>query len=215
MIRKIVINEGIIAYRVRFSDRARKVSIRIKNGDAVLVVPKNFPLHKAERFFESKIDWVKKHIAKTGDEVVPTYFGENVIPKTIDGKMNFVRNSDDNINYSFSEDELQAFENWLYEKAKSYLPKRTEELADKFNLVINKVTVRRQKTRWGSCSGKKNISLNYKLLQFDQEVIDYVIVHELCHTVYMNHSTEFWILVARVIQNYKKYKSVLRGRNIL
>ena len=76
--------------------------------------------------------------------------------------------------------------------AKEFLDGRVRELADKFGFVYNKVTIRNQKTRWGSCSGKNNINLNMKLMNIHNHLIDYVLMHELVHTKVKNHSPLFW-----------------------
>ena len=76
--------------------------------------------------------------------------------------------------------------------AKEFLEGRIKELADKFGFVYNKITIRNQKTRWGSCSGKNNINLNMQLMNIPNHLIDYVILHELVHTKVKNHSPLFW-----------------------
>jgi len=76
--------------------------------------------------------------------------------------------------------------------AKEFLEGRIKELADNFGFVYNKVTIRNQKTRWGSCSGKNNINLNMQLMNIPNHLIDYVILHELVHTKVKNHSPLFW-----------------------
>ena len=76
--------------------------------------------------------------------------------------------------------------------AKEFLEGRIKELADKFGFVYNKVTIRNQKTRWGSCSSKNNINLNMQLMNIPNHLIVYVILHELMHTKVKNHSPLFW-----------------------
>ena len=78
------------------------------------------------------------------------------------------------------------------QSAKEFLEGRIKVLANKFGFLYNKVTIRNQKTRWGSCSGKNNINLNMKLLNIPNHLIDYVILHELVHTKVKNHSPHFW-----------------------
>ena len=78
------------------------------------------------------------------------------------------------------------------QSANEFLEGRIRELADKFGFAYNKVTIRNQKTRWGSCTGKNNISLNMKLMNISNHLIDYVILHELVHTKVNNHSPLFW-----------------------
>ena len=94
---------------------------------------------------------------------------------------------------------------------KSWYKKRFMEVAlprlsyfsDKYNLKVNQVRVKEQKTLWGSCSSKNNINLNYLLIMAPMKVIDYVIVHELVHTIHKNHSSKFWQKVEIIMPNYK------------
>ncbi|MDR3628564.1 MAG: M48 family metallopeptidase, partial [Ignavibacteriaceae bacterium] len=80
---------------------------------------------------------------------------------------------------------------------------------------INKVTIRNQKTRWGSCSARGNLSFNFNLVRYRKEIIDYVIVHELCHLKEMNHSNKFWNLVEKICPDYKALRRELKkGSNI-
>lgn len=94
--------------------------------------------------------------------------------------------------------------------AKEYLTNRLRFLSSANNLTYNRVSFRSQKTRWGSCSSKKNISLNYKLFTLKPDLIDYVILHELAHTKHMNHSQEFWNFLELICVGAKKYHRELK-----
>src|SRR5256885_69333 len=83
-----------------------------------------------------------------------------------------------------------------------------------YTFTYNKVTVRDQKSRWGSCSSKKNINFNYRLALIPPHLADYVIVHELCHIGQMNHSQKFWDLVAKTIPDYAKRRRELQAIRI-
>jgi len=101
---------------------------------------------------------------------------------------------------------------------KSWYKKRFIEVAlprlsyfsDKHNLKINQVRIKEQKTLWGSCSSKNNINLNYLLIMAPMKVIDYVIVHELVHTIHKNHSAKFWQKVETIMPNYKDARNWLK-----
>lgn len=83
-----------------------------------------------------------------------------------------------------------------------------------YNFKYNKVTIRNQSTRWGSCSRRGNINFNYKLALLPESLTDYVVVHELCHIGEFNHSKDFWDLVARMIPDYKERRQELRIKSI-
>ena len=92
----------------------------------------------------------------------------------------------------------------LREAAKAYLPQRVAELAAKFSLSYGKVTIRATRSKWGSCSATGNISLNLYLMQLPEHLRDYVIIHELCHTVHHNHSPRFHSLVDRLTMGQER-----------
>jgi len=94
--------------------------------------------------------------------------------------------------------------------AKKKLTSRLHYLAEKYGFTYNRVTIRNQKTRWGSCSHKNNISLNMKLVMLPDELVDYVILHELVHTRKKNHSKSFWVELDNYVGNGKDFASRLR-----
>jgi predicted metal-dependent hydrolase len=107
-------------------------------------------------------------------------------------------------------DETKIFHEWLRKKAEFLIFYKVKEIAQKFDFQYNLVRIKDMKSRWGSCSSKKNLSFNLKLIYFKPKVIEYVIVHELCHLKEMNHSREFWKLVENIIPNYKIYRNELK-----
>jgi predicted metal-dependent hydrolase len=97
----------------------------------------------------------------------------------------------------------------LKEKARTLIHERLKHYNAYYNFSYNKVAIRNQKSRWGSCSARKNLNFNYRLVLLSPELLDYVVVHELCHLQEMNHGKKFWDLVARTVPDYKERKVLL------
>ena len=98
----------------------------------------------------------------------------------------------------------------LADEALKVIPERVEYFAKVIGVTYGKITVRNQKTRWGSCSSKGNLNFNCLLMLAPPEVLDYVVVHELCHRKQMNHSKAFWLEVAKVLPHYKEVRKWLK-----
>jgi predicted metal-dependent hydrolase len=109
---------------------------------------------------------------------------------------------------------FNVLEQWLKAKAKATFPEILMSISAECDLPYHRLTIRGQKTRWGSCSSKQNINLNYKLLFFPKEVVRYVFIHELCHTKEMNHSKHFWSLVQQFDPNYRQHRLTLKDSGV-
>lgn len=101
----------------------------------------------------------------------------------------------------------------LQKEARAYLPRRLKYLAENYGFSYARVRFGTQKGRWGSCSSRGTISLNVGLMLLDTELIDYVLIHELCHTRQMNHSKEFWSLVESCMPDYKARRKVIKSES--
>ena len=95
---------------------------------------------------------------------------------------------------------------WLKNKAREVIPQQVQAWAEKIGVQYNHVVVKDQQTVWGSCSSKKNLNFSYRLLKMPKAVQDYLIVHELCHLVHMNHGPEYWALVAQFCPDHKLHR---------
>ena len=157
--------------------RSRRKTLVIEiTPDAKVVVraPLKVPVTEINRFIGEKADWIDKHI------------------KMME-KRKEERTSADRQPLSKQEIKL------LTTKAKRILPERVRYYAEIMGVEYGRITIRMQKSRWGSCSSKKNLNFNCLLMLTPPEIIDYVIVHELCHRKEMNHSVRFWSEVAKVL----------------
>ena len=146
----------------------------------ILRTPYGITKRQAEKFLDEKKDWILKNIRQV----------EN-------------RKTDQ---IMISEEQRREG----IERAKRIFPERTAYFALRMGVDYGRITIREQKTRWGSCSSKGNLNFNWKLILAPPEVLDYVVVHELCHLKEMNHSKAFWDEVGKVMPEYETYKLWLK-----
>ena len=106
-------------------------------------------------------------------------------------------------------DPKSVLEKWYKKQAKDVIVKRVDELAQKHGFLYNRIRITSARTRWGSCSSKKNLNFSWRLIMVPQEVIDYVVVHELTHLKHMDHSSAFWRAVEALCPNYKQCRKRL------
>lgn len=104
---------------------------------------------------------------------------------------------------------------WYVKQAKAVIPKRVRFWAERMGESYGNVTVKNQKKRWGSCSSARNLNFNRRLVMAPEAVVDYVVVHELCHLRHMNHSKEFWNEVEKILPDYKIHKKWLENNGAL
>jgi predicted metal-dependent hydrolase len=196
---------------------SKNISIRVnKSGIVKVTLPYYIPYIAAKNFINKNIDWIEKKLTLFNLQKNTYYYlGENIrlIKKNQTDIKGFNYNFYDNNlivetdNHYYSEEDL--FFEWLKARANAYIPNKVDEFSRKYGFNYNKVTIKNLTSRWGSCSNKKNLSFNLKLMYFKHEVIDYVVVHELCHLKEMNHSKKFWELVEEIIPNHKEYRKTL------
>ncbi|MCX6716659.1 MAG: M48 family metallopeptidase [Candidatus Taylorbacteria bacterium] len=96
------------------------------------------------------------------------------------------------------------------ENARAFIERKSEEFNKFYGYKINRISIRNQRTRWGSCSKKGNLNFNYRLILLPERLADYVIVHEICHLGEFNHSSKFWALVERTIPDYRERRQILK-----
>ncbi len=112
-----------------------------------------------------------------------------------------------------SEEEAKVQEvlfDWYKKQAKKWIAGRVRFYAQMMGETVNRITIKNQKKRWGSCSSARNLNFNWRLILYAPEAIDYVVVHEICHLKQMNHSKAFWKEVENILPDYKERKAMLR-----
>jgi len=168
-----------ISYTMRNTTRTRKIIVKI-HPDGLVTVSKSpyISNESVDKLIIEKQDWIKDKIKEQISR-----------PKKILS------------HYSVKDYKENK------EKALKVCLERISYFNKFYNYKIGKIQIRNQKSRWGSCSGKGNLNFNYKIVFLPDELIDYIIVHELCHRGEMNHSRKFWALVEQKIPEYKSIQS--------
>ena len=166
--------------------RARRITLSVRpSGETRLTYPRLVSRKRALEFLESRVEWVEQSRVR---------IAERTIPKP---------------QYTTEQIEMMRRE------AKALLPERVAFWAQKFGFKYGRVSIRASRSKWGSCSGDNNISLSLFLMTLPEHLRDYVIIHELCHTVHHNHSAAFHALVDRCLGgNEKNLRSELRRFSI-
>lgn len=171
-------------YSVIYSSR-KTVSIEIKPDGQILVrAPRGMSREQIEYFVQKHAAWIRKHVEEAHDRL-PEESAQA---------------------HRLSEKEIRQ----LADLAVRAIPQRVQYFASKMGVTYGRITIRNQKTRWGSCSSKGNLNFNCLLMLTTPDVLDYVVVHELCHRKQMNHSALFWAEVEKVLPDYRRPKKWLR-----
>ncbi len=210
--------DGFIpSYTVRVSGKARRVILRMLPGQKLeVVVPRNFDQKKVPEIIRNKRNWIEKTLQrmefddKAGEvssfppdsiyfKAVDSFFSVRCISKN-SGRIQLIQTDDRQLELigelSMHEPCRMLLKQWLRFQGMRHLIPLLEQLSAGTGLHYGKAQIRGQKSRWGSCSSTGTISLSYKLLFLPPELVRYVMIHELCHTMLMNHSRQFWSLVA-------------------
>lgn len=153
---------------------------------------------------------------------VPLYVSDNEIERMVISKSKWI--DEHMLKVQSTIDERSKLEKITFEQVKEladqaveYIPKRVKYYAEKENFVYNKITIKNLVSRWGSCSTKGNLNFNCLLMLMPDYVIDYIVVHELCHLREMNHSEKFWAEVEKIMPDYQRAELWLKqnGENLI
>lgn len=171
-----------VSYTLRQKKRLKRLRLTIYcGGEIVVSAPMSFTARSIEKFMREKTEWILRKIP------VMTRRGNSILGK---------RNKDE-----YAEKKHEAF-------------KLVCQIVEKYNSVYNctfqKINIRNQKTRWGSCSLNRNLSFNYKIIHLPRTHAEYVVVHELCHLLEFNHSERFWAEVGRTIPDCRRIAREVR-----
>ena len=207
-------------YKVIRSNR-RTLSISInENAELIVRAPHLLSMNIIHDFINEKKKWVNKQQKIINNRLSDSAFDKDMalmlgslypIKIKTDQSEKLTFNGEEFLVYS-SDQELihSSLKKWYKKKFREVAIPRLTYFADQYNLSVNQVRIKEQKTLWGSCSSRNNINLNYLLIMAPMNVIDYVIIHELAHTTHRNHSSHFWKTVESMMPNFKEAKTWLK-----
>jgi len=214
---------------IRSKHRKKTIAIEVtEEGEVVLRVPLNTKDVEIERIILKNKDWIKKKRVeilskakitrkefKEGEKFL--FLGREYPLKAIkpqDKPLKFSREG-----FVLSDRHLEVakeiFVKWYKDKAKRIISERVKFYAKRCSLPYDRVRITSANKRWGSCSKRGNLNFSYRLIMAPLSVIDYVVVHELCHIKERNHSRNFWKLVESIMPDYKTYKDYLKNNGYL
>jgi predicted metal-dependent hydrolase len=207
-----------LPYRVRRSDRARRVRVSVDaRGEVEVVLPRRSPERAAAAAIVELRPWIERRRAEAGavraaiaarGNAVP-YLGRELALRPQPGRARVHRRGDELL-VPGDERAPAAIERWFRRAAEREIAPRLDAAVATLGTSYSRLTIRNQRTRWGSCSTTGAMSFNWRLLLAPEPVLDYVVWHEACHLRVMDHSTVFWSLVGRHCPDYEHHRRWLR-----
>jgi len=226
MRRQKSVDDDELQWSLRVSRRARYARLRIMPfGGLEVVIPHRFPRNQVAGLVAQHADWVRAQLARQAQlrnavqlpSALSLAFDNSLTPIHYSGATQpsqgdlFGARDGEAI-------EIQALDQraiivelrqWIRRRARQLLPPLLARVSRQTGLSYQRVSIRSQKSRWGSCSSSGNISLNDQLLFLPQDAVEYLMIHELCHTRQLNHSPAFWALVQTHCADYRRHEKRL------
>ena len=204
------------------TSKRKTLSLTInENAELVIRAPLRLSIKKIQDFINEKESWINRKQAIIQNQIKDVTSNQNkllylgsLFPININqsATKDLMFTGEEFIANSIEPNPLSlSIKKWYKKKFREIAIPRVTYFAEQHNLMVNQIRIKNQKTMWGSCSSKNNINLNYLLLMAPMKVIDYVIIHELVHTIHRNHSIEFWSSVESIMPDYKEHKLWLKA----
>ena len=221
-----------ISYTIKRSTIAKHVRLEVRPETGLtVVVPRSYDTRQVTHLLEAKKGWILSKLAKCGRLRTPTtekeirggdtipYLGRDlqVVRQQNRGGTDSVRLEQNRLVVSLRDGKGRlelVLEQWYRMQAARFIKGKAAKLSAPWGLTYNRLIIRGQKARWGSCSQKGNLSFNWKLIMMPEPVIDYVIVHELAHLKEMNHTKRFWELVGEQCLQWRDHRKWLKEHEL-
>ena len=213
----------IVQYRQIPRRGQKNVYLRLENDGSLRVsTPWNYPIKRVEAFIREKRDWILKHRNRQSDfgrhnseiwspECRLWFRGRSYPVRKIAAKHNRLIFDEEAFLFECADEAAfgRCQQPWYKKMAEVHILQRVEHWSKRMGLKSKKVSFRRYKSRWGCCTVENELIFNTALMRYDDELIDYVVVHELAHIEHKNHGRAFWTLVARYVPNWRELRKRL------
>ena len=211
------------------TNRKKTASIKIIDGSVQVIVPQKLSDERVAELIEKRTPWIRQNLRQQLETIIPkpkefvsgenfTYLGKNYHLKVLRGSDHEVKLKGEYLEVGLSNkskkgDIRNALIAWFEKNALERLTEKTNQFAQFMGVTPNSIFVRDYKSRWGSCSWKGVISYNWRIIIAPHHIVDYVVVHELCHIQHPNHSPAYWNSVKKVIPDYKESRQWLKDHS--
>lgn len=235
---KIIIANRTLAWSIHYSNRRRTVQLRILSVDQLLVTaPAGFTVKQAETVLQRKTAWILRQVLRleavaANSANASLTHGATLLFRGVPHALLLLADGRSQPHVTcwqcaisvylpelVGEDNhpavAKSIQNWYFEQAKLQLEDRTRYWAAQIGVSPTRLSLRDQKSRWGSCSSRGTVSYNWRLIMAPPDVLDYLVIHELCHLRHPNHSAAYWQEVSIWCPNYSLHRSWLRQNGAL
>jgi len=225
LVRLTLINNESLDYQL-IKKSKKTLSLKISENGLVVSAPLFMSEKKINQIVISKIKWIKKKLELIEPQKNKLFIknrasfdllGKEIKITLLDGNNKIEWVDENNLKIFFKSQNNQKklktfFIKWLKEIALDYFSQRAYEISKLYAIPSNSILLSNAKSRWGTCNSKTEVRINWRLIQADPYVIDYVICHEFAHLTHMNHSRNFWNLVEKLCPNYKLAENYLKNK---
>lgn len=210
----------MIEYKVKRSSR-KSVAIKVtEKGEVFVMCPLKFSNKKIEQIVQEKTNWITSvllNIEQKKEDYKEFYDYNKIMflgqEYSVEYFTNYIKIGDIIYKSRKNYNKKQLLKKLLTEQANSFILNRLDQLSDKFNLPYRSAKIISARKKWGSCDNLRNININFRLVMLPVKCIDYVLIHELCHTKFMNHSLKFWNEVEKFAPKYNDMKQILKQKS--
>ena len=214
------------------TDRKRSASISLSDDLVKVTVPSTLSDNRIRDLVSKRTPWIKKKLQEQSDRPIPaareyvsgetvTYLGKNYRLKVLRGNERSIKLRRGYVEATVTKTDIDPkntirslLEHWYRSLAEKRLGEKTDRLAGVIGVNPASVTVKNYKSRWGSCSTKGDISYNWRIILAPHSIVDYVVVHELCHILEHNHSNKYWKHVERHVPNWRECREWLKHNEL-